>query len=525
MFTTRDHRIPPAGMTATEPSAEPTPAPHGPSSAFEPARSLAEEGVSRARPGASKGFLSALTGRATDAATATLAAACGRASLEESSPIKAKTPLQQSILDAVHSSAMRGSVRPALAVTQGNRLISADVGGDAVFARQAELVKAAKKEVLIQTFAWDPHSAGARMILDALAMLADERRDGAERLTVRLMVDEGTGLAKKFMLMTSANKNTKSGRWPSRPEALVGNYQNNPEHKYANIVKDFDFQVRVYQHSSSNSLHSKSLVVDGVAAAITGANVQSRNHGEMPAYDLGVTMSGSVASGLRDDFVSHWNAAVNPDQETQAMVLTPPSSAPSPDGPSDGVVMALLTRRPNWNVFHNGVTSPQNRGFMAAMRNAKKSIQVMTPNLNAPAVRDALVHAANRNVNVQILVSKGFNDERVKGFIAGGTNDEAIRDILRRVHDKNHLDIRYFQNPNHPETEPVPEGNAAGNGASHAKFMAVDGEVAIVGSSNMDKTSWHFSAETNVAILDTEATEAISGAIFAPAWTRSQPVK
>lgn len=467
-----------------------------------------------------------MTNKVANAATKTLAATCGRASLEEGSAIKGKTLLQQSILNAVNSSAIRGSVRPELAVTQGNNLISADVGGDAIFSKQAELVKTAKEEVLIQTFAWDPNSAGAKMILDSLATLADERPDGAEKLAVRLMVDEGTGLAKKFMLMTSANKgkNTGPSRWSSSPEALVGNYKNSPDHKYAKITEKLDFQVRVYQHSSSNSLHSKSVVVDGAAAAMTGANVQSRNHGEMPAYDLGVTMSGPVASGLRDDFVSHWNAAVNPDQKTQAMRLAPIPNATELDEPSEGVVMALLTRTPNWNVLHNGVSSPQNQGFIAAMSNAQKSIQVMTPNLNAPAVRDELVRAANRGVNVQILVSKGFNDERVKGFIAGGTNDESIRDIASRVKDKSRLDIRYFQNPNHLETDPLPDGNTAGNGANHAKFMAVDGEVAIVGSSNMDKTSWHFSAETNAAILDTDATQSISDAIFAPAWNKSQPV-
>lgn len=467
-----------------------------------------------------------MTRKVVNAATKTLASACGRVSLEEGSAIQGKTLLHRSILHAVNSSAIRGSVRPELAVTQGNRLISVDVGGNAIFSRQAELVKTAKKEVLIQTFAWDPNSTGAQMILDSLAGLADQRADDAEKLAVRLMVDEGTGLAKKFMLMTSANKGKRAGpsRWSSSPQALVGNYKNRPDHKYAKITEKIDFQVRVYQHSSSNSLHSKSVVVDGVAAAMTGANVQSRNHGEMPAYDLGVTMCGPMASGLRDDFVSHWNAAVNPDQETQTMRLAPIPNAIERDEPSEGVVMALLTRTSNWNVLHNGVSSPQNQGFIAAMRNAEKSIQVMTPNLNAPAVRNELVHAANRGVTVQILVSKGFNDERVKGFIAGGTNDESIRDIASRIGDKSRLDIRYFQNPKHLGTDPLPDGNAAGNGASHVKFMAVDGEVVIVGSSNMDKTSWHFSAETNVAILDAEATQTIGNAVFAPAWNKSQPV-
>ena len=48
-------------------------------------------------------------------------------------------------------------------------------------------------------------------------------------------------------------------------------------------------------------------------------------------------------------------------------------------------------------------------------------------------------------------------------------------------------------------------------GSSHVKAMAVDGDLAIVGSSNMDKTSWHFSGETNLALFDR-------------AWRQSEPV-
>lgn len=206
--------------------------------------------------------------------------------------ISAAQQLETAVIKASLAHAAAGTVRPERIVSEGNILESVDIGGDTVFAKQAQLVRTAKKEVIIQTFAWDPGSPGAEMILDALleALHSSQQQASSsdashERLRVRLLINEGTGFAQNFMRLTSANKN-RSGpkRWPSHPEALVGNFKKSSGHKYAPLTRDLDFQVRVHQHSSSNSIHAKSVIVDGARAAVTGANVQSRNHGENPAY-------------------------------------------------------------------------------------------------------------------------------------------------------------------------------------------------------------------------------------------------
>lgn len=445
--------------------------------------------------------------------------------------ISASQRLEAVVVKAAIAHANGGTVRPEAMVSEGNVLESVDVGGDAIFARQAALVRAAREEVCIQTFAWDPGSAGAKMILDALLDAVTARREQTgesygERipLRVRLLVNEGTGFAQTFMRMTSANKNTGGPkRWPSSPEALVGNYKKSPDHKYASLTHDVDFQVRVHQHRSSDSIHAKSVVVDGQKAAMTGANVQSRNHGTSPAYDFGITMSGRVAQGLREDFSANWNASVNPDQETHPLQdRISVQFSPTVTGGARGVKMAVLTRRPNWNLLNDRNDNPQNQAFLAAINEAHESVQVMTPNLNAPAVIQVLANAANRGVRVQILISKGFNDDRVKNRIAGGTNDMAIARLRKLVKNSDLLDVRYFRNPQATPAAPVPHGNEAGNGASHAKFMAVDGAMAIVGSANMDKTSWHFSGEANTAIFDPGASRKVRAAVFDPAWEHSE---
>ncbi|MCC4622747.1 phospholipase D-like domain-containing protein [Xanthomonas campestris] len=120
-------------------------------------------------------------------------------------------------------------------------------------------------------------------------------------------------------------------------------------------------------------------------------------------------------------------------------------------------------------------------------------------------------------------MSKGFNDERVNNPIAGGTNKSAAPRLSRSVKTKEFLDVRYFKNPMIPDN-PVPNGNGTGNGASHAKFMAVDGALVIVGSANMDKTSWHFSGEMNLGFFDAGVTRRIRGSVFDPAWAHSEAV-
>lgn len=57
-----------------------------------------------------------------------------------------------------------GAVRPGAMVSEGNKVDSVDIGGDAIFTRQAELVRSAKKDVCIQTVAWDANAPGAKMI-------------------------------------------------------------------------------------------------------------------------------------------------------------------------------------------------------------------------------------------------------------------------------------------------------------------------------------------------------------------------
>ncbi|AKJ27395.1 cardiolipin synthase [Caldimonas brevitalea] len=411
-----------------------------------------------------------------------------------------------------------GTVRAEAILSTGNRVHSVDVEGPAIFARQAELIRSAQQEVLIQTFVWDPNSKAAETLLEALDNLAQREAAGdapGRRIKVRLLVNEEAGIAQRFMQATGNKKAAQPNSRPPGPlpDALLGE-------RYAHLADRLDLEVRGHRHGSVNSLHSKSVIVDGRHAAVTGANVQSRNDAPQPAYDFGVSLSGPVARSLREDFATNWNRSVNRDQPTRPI---DPDDAPLVLAPAaGGVTMAVLTKKPNFNPLNTDTRNPQDQAFLSAIDNARSSIQIMTPNLNAPAVITALRAAAARGVQVELLVSKGFNDKREDNRVAGGTNAAAIEQLQRDGIDTRSLQIRYFRNPAAPDGAPVPDGNVIGS--SHAKFMAVDGELAIFGSSNMDKTSWHFSGETNVAVFDRAAAAKVKAAVFDAAWGRSVAV-
>lgn len=436
----------------------------------------------------------------------------------QKTPPKA-TNAQPGLDTRILNAAGNGRVHPKHIITDGNHVTGIQVGGDAIFESQANLIKNAQHEVLIQTFAWDPTSPGAQKILDSL--MAIQTKPGT-KVKVRLLVDESAGLAKKFMQLTSNNTGGGAARWPSDPDALIGNFKRDPNFKYRPLLDKLDFEVRVHQHGGANAMHGKMVVVDNRYAATTGANVQSRNHGPNPAYDMGVTLDGPAAEGMRDAFVYNWNKSINPDQKTSALPETyefPPRTEAVPAG--QGQRIAVVTRPPNANPLVKSVQNPQNQAFLGVIESAEREISVMTPNLNADDAIDALAKAADRGVKVRIIVSKEFNDARVGKVFGGGTNAEAIARLKAKTKHPENLDVRYFQNPGAPEGADVPSGNAAGNGASHAKLMIVDGKTAIVGSANMDNSSWYYAGELNLVIQSPDTVGQLNATVFEPAWARS----
>ena len=58
---------------------------------------------------------------------------------------------------------------------------------------------------------------------------------------------------------------------------------------------------------------------------------------------------------------------------------------------------------------------------------------------------------------------------------------------------------------------------------SHTKYMSVDNQVTVVGSSNMDNQSWYYSRELNIAIDHHEITRKWCNNVFRTDYFRAKP--
>lgn len=112
-----------------------------------------------------------------------------------------------------------------------------------------------------------------------------------------------------------------------------------------------------------------------------------------------------------------------------------------PHPPHDPFPIALVNRRPWGAPNHSCVTVPQNEAWLAAIRNAKRSIFIQTPNLNASPLLPALREAATRGVQVECYVCLGYNDAGELLPFQGGTNEVVAAELYAGLEEKNRKNL------------------------------------------------------------------------------------
>jgi phosphatidylserine/phosphatidylglycerophosphate/cardiolipin synthase-like enzyme len=361
--------------------------------------------------------------------------------------------------------------------------------GPAIFKLYAELIEEAQSEICLQTFVWrddtdeDPCEP-TRMILTALKKL-DERLSGSDKtVNLYLLLDElyfstGGGAAKRALNSIDALKL-----------------------ECVNVI------ALNYYHAERNALHSKSLVVDGQCALLTGANVQPFYNKDRSWYDGAYLLRGGIAMALRNEFADAWALARG---ELPKLFLL--------HGSSSGTCPCAILGRPSSGSTWWSENNLQCKGFLAVLEAAAFRIRIHTPNLNAPPVLAALVAAVKRGVKVELVLSKGFNDNTESW--SGGTNDTSVKAIRAKLEtsELDLFDARWYSvDGDEPIDDTLDEQRKF---ASHAKYLSVDSQIVIVGSSNLDNQSWYYSREVNVIVNSIVVTMAWDYAFFTPSFNRA----
>ncbi len=389
------------------------------------------------------------------------------------------------------------------------------VDGRQIFNAFRGLLSQATSEVLIATFVWDDGSDAARRIGEGLKKAERRVKRSGGRLRVKILVDEITW-----------------NRWKGSPRchdvcASVNRWNLDP-----NVV---DIETANYAHTGLGSLHSKYTIADGKTMILTGANVQAVHNfstpGRAPWHDTGVVLGGPVAAQARLVFQEAWTHAVHYacTEETCTYRDSRVPSFPNLPYPTLGDSRMILLPKKGVGYPNSALDNPQDQGWLAAINTARTNVNVQSPNINDPHFLNAIACASRRGVKVRLLTAYGFNEGFESTPLAGGSNLEVLESFFAAVpaDDRRGLSVRVLGSARPTESSVRRHGLfLVGNlqGVTHTKYMTVDGEVAIVGSGNQDKQSWHHSRELNVLIDDADAVAKLEAAVFVPDWKRSIPV-
>ena len=300
--------------------------------------------------------------------------------------------------------------------------------------------------------------------------------------------------------------------------------------------------VARFQANLLGANHVKGLVVDGSRVFVSGANMSADFFDEGNRYwDVGYRFDGAVARGLRQDFAVAWakgdewrcgsrgvvtsqhsgdRCAGNANFPWRDLPALPPVDTSASDAENAALCSPILV------VGHNARAlpfptaepdSPQAQAFLSAVNGATRILRVQSPNLNEPLMIDALVAAARRGVEVDLILSKEHEQtgESLPG--RGGPNDDTLKkmyDALGADACKN-LHARWFSRDGRAPVE------SKGAPSSHVKYLSVDDQVTIMGSANQDVQSWRNSREVNVVVDGANLAKTYREAVFAPVWARA----
>ena len=165
--------------------------------------------------------------------------------------------------------------------------------------------------------------------------------------------------------------------------------------------------------------------------------------------------------------------------------------------------IAIVSRRPHGPPSNSDAFVPQNEAFLSLIRNAKSSIFIQTPDLNATHLLPVIVAAVKRGVEITYYVCLGYNDagEMMPG--QGGTNETFAAKLCGHLSpdERTRLHIHWYT----AKDQSKPIHHQFKQRACHVKLLIADGHVGVQGSGNQDTQSWYHSQEINV-MIDSEAT-------------------
>lgn len=312
--------------------------------------------------------------------------------------------------------------------------------GHALFDRVKKDLREAKHYIHMEFYILNLDGLGTEI----LEILKEKAREGLE---VKLLYD------------AVGSKQLRKGKMKGLYEAGVSI----EAFFHAKIIPFINFRV-------NNRNHRKNLIIDGDIGYVGGFNIGDEYLGldEKLGYwrDTHLRIQGDGVDALQLSFIHDWNSQVEEDRQLDYDQRYFPKNARK-----DGhVAMQLGLSGPN-NDWHQ-----LEFAYMKMIMNAKKLIYIHTPYF-VPEIGfvNALRIAAKSGVDVHLIVP----NKPDQPFVHWAT----LTTVAQLMYDG--VNVYTYE-----------------KGFIHSKMMIIDGEVASVGSANMDQRSFQLNFEVNALIYN-----------------------
>ncbi len=257
--------------------------------------------------------------------------------------------------------------------------------------------------------------------------------------------------------------------------------------RFVQPIRDAGGQVGIFlpllpirrKWSANLRNHRKIVIVDRKRAMLGGMNLAKEYMGPSPYEkrwkDVSLTVEGSGVNDILTVFMQDWTYTTGEDPDCGM----PSRAVPYKDG--DGSMVQVVGDGPDI------LERPLYSGVLAALGQARESIWVVTPYfVPDEPLSAALAMAARLGVDVRVVIPERSNHPLV---------DLAGRSFLP---DLMTAGVRfYFYRPR----------------MLHAKLIAIDRRLAMVGTANMDMRSFHLNFEIATFLYSPGDVQQVSGVI------------
>lgn len=344
-------------------------------------------------------------------------------------------------------------------LTTGNDIVMLQSGDGAYYA-MLDAIAAAKRSILVETYIFDRDKIGLR-IADALIAA---RKRGVE---VRVLID---AVGARYSIPSIVGYLAKGG---VPVDVFNGNIIVGLRLPYANL-----------------RTHRKILIVDGTVAFTGGMNIRAGFSaevvGEDNARDTHFRLTGPIVTDLFHIASEDWRFTTKEALKGEPWRIGAPEKHAG-----EPVFIRAIPSGPDRSLEAN------HRMLMGAFSIAQTRIRIMSPYfLPDRELISALVTAARRGVEVDIVVP-AINNLKLVDRAMTAQFDQIL---------KGHCRI----------------WRASGN-FNHSKLLAIDGQWAYVGSSNLDPRSLRLNFEVDLEVMDAEFASEVGGLVEA-AMASAKPV-